>query len=199
MPEGGVAMKLNQRGFSLVELLVIVAIMSILAGVGLQSFGLVQTGRVKDSANTLITQMQETQKNAKNIYCDYYWQLVISNEDGKYTVTTFRVNEKTVSGVKVEDPQEYNSQKLNGKLDVEYTCGDSKINADIREGYELVITFEKGSGKVIKVEDNKSDGTFDTVVYETSMAVDESKENINIKVKSANSNAKKGIDLYFLT
>ena len=40
-------MNRDNKGFSLVELLVVIAVMAILAGVGLQGFGLVANGNMK--------------------------------------------------------------------------------------------------------------------------------------------------------
>ena len=90
-------MNRDNKGFSLVELLVVIAVMAILAGVGLQGFGLVANGNMKKTAGLLNEELRTVQKNSKNIYADYYWQLVIENDDGRYKVEIIRMNKKTIT------------------------------------------------------------------------------------------------------
>ena len=51
-------MKHDQRGFSLVELIVAVAIISILIGVGVRNLGVVQKYRVRECQDKLINAIQ---------------------------------------------------------------------------------------------------------------------------------------------
>ena len=108
-------MNRDNKGFSLVELLVVIAVMAILAGVGLQGFGLVANGNMKKTAGLLNEELRTVQKNSKNIYADYYWQLVIENDDGRYKVEIIRMNKKTItnpdgSTTDILDPEVYDSQ-----------------------------------------------------------------------------------------
>ena len=65
-------MNRDNKGFSLVELLIVIAVMAILAGVGLQGFGLVANGNMKKTAGLLNEELRTVQKNSKKIYADYY-------------------------------------------------------------------------------------------------------------------------------
>lgn len=206
-------MNRDNKGFSLVELLVVIAVMAILAGVGLQGFGLVANGNMKKTAGLLNEELRTVQKNSKNIYVDYYWQLVIENDDGGYKVEIIRMNKKTItnpdgSTTDILDPEVYDSQELPSRMKLQFTCGTSKIDMPISEGNMLVVTYHKGSGAIDRVEyDAISKGLTNEAdlndVYAKEKAAElgfaEQNENLQIEVTSDSISSTKSVTAYFNT
>lgn len=200
---------MNNKGFSFIELLVVMAILAILMGVGIQSFGLVKHGNIRKSNEFIYEDLQETQKNSKNIYADLYWQMNIKNEDGIYTIEIVRMNVKEVAELaggmkKVPDAIVVDSRKLVENVNVAFNCG-AYSNKTIEDGKMLSVTFHGGTGEVDRLEydditnayqdESNSSTAKMNDVYTKSDAL----EQVDISVTQKGTNYKKGVTLYFNT
>lgn len=208
-------MRKDNSGFSMVELLVVLAIMAILAGVGVQAFGLVQKGNIRQTASTLDSMLKETQKNSKNIYSDKCWQLVIKNDSGKFTIEEVKLNEKVVAlddgSTNTEDsPEIIDDQKLDIDVSLKYAIGGAD-SVKIPEGKMLVLSFHKGSEGVDKIElydIGSAYGTADSAddIYNASLLGEDAEkrdvsgENITLTVEGKKSSSySKVVKVYFVT
>ena len=113
-------MKMNKKGFTIVELVIVIAVIAILAGVMIPTFG-----GVIDNAN-LTTAAQEASNVYKQMSVDYASEGT-SFSDNDYCIVILK-NNKPEYMVKVEDG-------VVGKAE--------KYNAATVEGYEEYPTAEK--------------------------------------------------------
>lgn len=93
--------KLNNKGFSLIEIIVVVGIMAILAVSSISLTSYLMRGNVKQATNTLYTAIASNQTFSKAKSGD--WQLVIDNSTGVYKVKSVCTN---TSGT-VDEYEEY--------------------------------------------------------------------------------------------
>ena len=186
----------ENKGFSLIEIIVVIAMMGILIGVGMQVFGLVENGYVKSGANDIASILKKAEYNAQAVAAKE-WVMEIKRSGDTYTAA---LNKITLDNSGNEVSTEVDSKTLEGKVDIKFT-GKFKINPlidiVIADGDTLSFTFDKESGEVISVELVSS--TVGTKEY-TGSGLDASAGSENMGTLTISSrNHKKKIDIYWST
>lgn len=149
-------MKHDQRGFSLVELIVAVAIISILIGVGVRNLGVVQKYRVRECQDKLINAIQahkidalsKSVKNGSGSQCsdvtsmDSY--LEIKRDNGFYYVTSYMPGTNRAT-TKISKSK---------AVKISYTVGGSAT--EIADGTSLYIGFNRATGAFLPYTNSPS-------------------------------------------
>ena len=112
----------ENKGFSLIEIIVVIAMMGILIGVGMQVFGLVENGYVKSGANDIASILKKAEYNAQAVAAKE-WVMEIKRSGDTYTAA---LNKITLDNSGNEVSTEVDSKTLEGKVDIKFT-GKFKI------------------------------------------------------------------------
>lgn len=147
-------MKKNNNGFSLVELMVVIAIMAILMGFASYSFGLIFSSSAKECAQKLSSQLYETRTGSM---CRYGEELTIyyhknSGSGDEYT-DGYYIQRATYT-IKNDGTQELLSDKETKKI----ASSRVKITAYL-EGDSTPITINNATSIAISYQ--HSSGAFD--------------------------------------
>ena len=145
-------MKLNNKGFSLVELIVVVLIMAIVTGTATVSVVIVYNARVKKAARVLRSQLelcrQKTMaKEDKTGTSGVYMKLYL--EDGDYYATIY-------DGETIVKSEKLGSDQLTIKVGPKNTSISSMDK--IEDGHEAIYKFKKSSGGVDSTYTSSSGG-----------------------------------------
>ncbi|MBQ4283279.1 MAG: prepilin-type N-terminal cleavage/methylation domain-containing protein [Lachnospira sp.] len=126
--------QLNNKGFSLIELLVAVAVMAVLVGLAAYSVTLMNSGDPKRASKTISGEIASLRGNTLAVAGD--WQYEIVNDGGTYKLYTYK-NGQT---------QDYKS--LGGRIKIYYKNKADGTETLIENNEKLIVKFAQGSGKV---------------------------------------------------
>lgn len=145
---------LNNRGFSLMELIVVISIMVVLVAVAIASSSVMDSSYVKEVERGVEDYITMARSKSMSVSAKE-WYMMITVEDGDYVTKLCKTTEETV-GETTEiktvdvDKNEYNSE-------VEVTFSDGVNTWDIDETMPLCIYFDSATGRVKKVTIGGSD------------------------------------------
>jgi prepilin-type N-terminal cleavage/methylation domain-containing protein len=139
----------NQRGISLIELVVVIALMGILIGGLAISFGLVKSGNVKKSSQYIVDGLLDTQTNTLSI--DATWIGEIENKNETYY---FNV---------IKDGAIINTLNIGSKVQISFQDDAGEKNTLV-SGNKLHITYTRGSGKFDTIEMNNGEGAWTSLI-----------------------------------
>lgn len=117
----------NQKGFSLVELIVVIAIMAVLSTVGVLSFAVVSGRYVSSCAEELISYIGDTRMEALS-RASAELEIFVKN-DGVYVHPSVEARDIKIGKAGIE---------------VSYTAGGA--NVTLSETERLVLSFDRSSG-----------------------------------------------------
>ena len=135
-------MKKNNIGFSLVELMVVIAIMAVLMGLASYSFGLILSSSAKECAQKLSSQLYETRTGSM---CRYGEELTIKYSDGYYIQrATYTINKDGMQ----EPLSDQESKKIaSSRVKITaYLEGDSTPYI-INSTTEITVSYNHSSGE----------------------------------------------------
>ncbi len=134
----------KNKGFTLMELLIVVAIMAIMTGLTIIAVSILATGDSKKASKNLLNELEALKVDTMSIDGEW-WAEVYINSSGTYTVDVIKKNngESTV----------YETKTLGSRLSISYhDNGVGNITKDLSvEDTKLKIFYEKGSGKISSV------------------------------------------------
>lgn len=135
----------DERGFSLIEMMVVIAIMGILTGFVFYGIHMVRGKEVEECAKKLTSQLQKTRTETMG---KYKMVLEITKNEKDQVV----VNKKTT---KMEDDgsmTETQDSVVVGKsgVAVYYSTSDLAVETQITKEHSLVIEFDRGTGALAK-------------------------------------------------
>lgn len=130
--------QLNNKGFSLIELIVVVAIMALLVGVAVLGIYTMISGDTKRASKTVSGEISSLRSSTLAIMGQ--WQYEIVNDGGTYKIYTYK------DGVQ----QDYTN--LGSRIKISYKASESASEAEIKKGDKLIISFAQGSGKVEDIQ-----------------------------------------------
>ncbi len=126
--------KLNNKGFSLIELLVAIALMGILVGLAAYSITVMRAGDTKRASKTMSGEIAAMRSNTLAVAAD--WQYEIVNDDGTYKLYTYKNGEV------------HDYTNLGARLKLYYISKEGGAETEIAKDTKLIIKFVQGSGKV---------------------------------------------------
>ena len=148
----------NNKGFSMVELIVVIAIMAVLTGLIALGVNVMRAGDTKKANVTIAEMLQKTRTNAMAIVG--LWQLEIYNDNGRCYVASYKQKPKD-NPTDPDKPFELVEKKeIGSRVNVYYmenktikdlittTSGVSKL----APGDKLIVTFAATTGMVSNVE-----------------------------------------------
>ena len=140
----------NNKGFSLVELIIVVAIMAVMGGFIFMSFGLLTGQDARKCASNLSTVLDKEKNYAltKSAEADCYVEISLTS-DGYFA--EYFVPEKAIGTAMVS----IDKQQI-GKASVLISCygGDGSLKGTMTSGSKLKIVYNRVSGALKEVSIN---------------------------------------------
>ncbi|MGN0318979.1 MAG: Tfp pilus assembly protein FimT/FimU [Lachnospira sp.] len=127
--------QLNNKGFSLLELLIVIAIMVIAGALVIIGISVLSQGDGKKMSKNLYSSLINLRSSTMSVNAD--WYMTVEKEDGIYRIRTYKDGEVT--------------QSFSGgsRLDMKYEADG--ISYDINEGTLLTIKYRKDNGALESV------------------------------------------------
>lgn len=126
--------KRNNKGFSMMELIVVVAIMSLLVGLIGYGVSMITAGDTKRASKTISGEISTMRTNTLAVMGQ--WQYEIANDGGSVKIRTYK------------DGVEQDYTNLGSKIRVKYRVSENASEVDLNSGQKLILTFVQSSGKV---------------------------------------------------
>lgn len=141
------SIKRNNKGFSLLELMVVVAIMAILTGITTITYRTVNNSNVNKAASVVDDYLSLAREKAKTVSA-YEWNMTISVGD-KETLVSYVKKTMTPSGAVKEDIMDSKSLPKNVKFRIIDDAGSEiKLEGTVSR---ISIAFNSLTGSVSKV------------------------------------------------
>ena len=171
-------LKLNNKGASLIELLVILAIIAVLVGGSMIAFTVINSGNVKQASRTTGSFLETTRTKSMSVVADEWYFLLTKDDENSYVqiykVLTNDDDEQVATKMDEKD--------LGAKVEAYLISDDDEIEID--DSDELKIKFSQSSGSVTLVDIN---GT----AYNPT-------ENM-VTIKFVSGSKETSVDLYFVS
>lgn len=148
----------SNKGFSLIELIIVIAIMAVATGFLIYSISVLNSGDAKKAAKDVYNQLTKVQRNTMTM--SGKWSLEIVNESGTNTIYVYK--ETDDEGKVLQD-----SVKLGSRIELTFNK-DGESEVKIESGQRIVVTFERSTGKL------------QDVVYKGVSIFDSEKKNVYI-------------------
>ena len=179
--------RLNDKGYSLVELIIVIGIIVVMTGVSMVTVRLINSAKAKEASVTFTSQLADMQTKAKNQmvvisntkYPTYNYCLMLYKSDGKCYIKTGYYNpDGTTDDTKYIfiDSENNNNGKgvsLSSRIDVKYT-GDDGVTKSISSGAVYIVfdrngrcllgngtySFYKNNGNLVAEVSLKKNGSY---------------------------------------
>lgn len=127
----------NNKGFSIIEMLVVIAIIAVLAGVGIFGFSFLQGRGADRAARKIVALLEETQAMSMVKYDNSF--LLQIDQDGFITI-------KQIYKTTEEDNEEIFETKLDDSgVIISYETSSELVT--LKEGQQLALSFKRASGE----------------------------------------------------
>ncbi len=130
--------QLNNKGFSMIELIVVIAIMALLVGLAALGIYTMVSGDTKRASKTISGEISSLRSNTLAIMGN--WQYEIVNDNGTYKIYTYKDSVL----------QDYTN--LGSRIHISYKASESANEVEIEKGDKIIITFVQGTGKVDDIQ-----------------------------------------------
>lgn len=146
--------KLNNKGFSLMELIVTVAIMIILVGAATATVVMLDSSYVEDAERGIKDYISLARTKSMSVSAKD-WYMVITTEDNNYYACVYKVVEKKVEGAgdgSTESVAELiEKQKLGTKITITYRDENTNKSKVVDNNATLELHFDPSTGKINQV------------------------------------------------
>lgn len=133
----------NNKGFSLIELVVVIAIVAVLAGGSVLGIGSLAGWRVTNCASDIDSAMKNTRVNAMSKSSAY--MQIRCDSDGKYFLMESGKQEDSIA---------------KGNVSIRYETDKGDV-VDITDGSSLILSYNRSSGAFMPIITNVAgDGTY---------------------------------------
>ncbi len=126
--------KLNNKGFSFIELLVAITLMCVLCGLAAYSITVMRAGDTKKASKTVSGQLSSLRVNTLTMQAN--WQMEIVNKGGSHSVVVYK------------NGNEQERVQLGSRIKVIYQPKVGGAEITIPNDSKLIIKFVQGTGKV---------------------------------------------------
>lgn len=170
--------KLNNSGASVIELLIVIAIIAVLISGSIIAFSVLGSSALKQASRTSKDYLEKTRTNAMSVAADE-WNYTLKRSGDEYIAYIHKIYKNESDEVVTDVMSEKN---LGVKVAASLISGD--VTVDMADGDILKVVFEPSSGSVKAVTLN---GTSYTPA-----------ENM-ISIKFTSGERKSIVDLYYMT
>lgn len=186
----GIRKKINNNsGFTLIELVVTVAILIIVVGMGIVGFNLIYSGNSKKAVKTIYSQISELRTNTLSIAGSWRAELYLDDGEYKFDIIKTEYSKDPSSGATVTNQILMSTTNFGKRLTIEYK--DSVNGAVVIDGSKrLIVSFKQGSGKVDSIQ--LKDGSLSSLIGSGSASGD-------INVKTRNNSRQSKLTLWYET
>lgn len=126
--------QLNNKGFTMIELLVVIVLMAALVGLATYSITVMRSGDTKKASKTMSGELAALRSNTLAIAGD--WQYEIVNNDGKYMLYTYK------------DGNLYDVTSVGSRIKIYYKSSETAEEKELTKDNKIIVKFVQGSGKV---------------------------------------------------
>lgn len=139
--------KLDNKGMSFVEILVVIAIMVVVAGISVTVVSLINSGDAKKAAKTVNSQLNDLKNKTLSIYGSWHGEIG-RNADETFEIVTYKNSER------------FSSEVLGSRVTVTFYAG-GKVDGDVISDYDkeyaitgtapLKLVYAQATGAVEQV------------------------------------------------
>ena len=160
MKIGSSERKLNNRGFSLMELIVTMAIMIVLVGAATVTVSMLDSSYVEDAERGIKDYIGLARTKSMSVSASD-WYVTIGKEDSDYYVYLYKTVERVVANGGVNTTEFETSlvekKKIGKKISISYKTDTTENFMDITDEKKLEFHFDPATGKIVKVRYNDVD------------------------------------------
>lgn len=147
--------KLNNKGFSLMELIVVLAIMVVMAGAAAVTVSMLDSSYVEDAERGIKDCISMARTKSMSVAAKD-WYVSVTKEGSDYYVNLFKVTEEVVQvgGVDVTEEKVtlIEKKKLGAKITIKYLDKSDSTPKTVDASMNLDMHFDAATGKINSVK-----------------------------------------------
>lgn len=147
------AIKLNNEGISMLEFVVVIAIMAVVVGIATFSFSIVTNTRMKEAATNLYDSLEMLKQRATTISADE-WNITIEKTDEDtyvYQINKVIITTDEDTGKEKVETSAVETKQMSGNYEIVFKDTSTNKEYKFEEGKQMKIIFSKNQGEITKI------------------------------------------------